>query len=643
MKPKSTSQVIWKPATGNVATLLCLLILGGWYRNVALAQSSVIHVYESGGAAALGQALTNIAEGGTIYVHSGTYDLGATANSFLSLTKAVTIVGLADGLGQPVIQSARPSGTAGVIFVNAPGKAITLENLEISYYGTRALGTVGFAVQVQGSNSFTVQNCTITAAFFDGTINRGIYGAIGIGGPPQSEFPVLPYPPTPASVANVNYPLRNSVKGEISIRHSALTAWITDVGIGIYGPVSLDKIEISHCQMSALGATQFGNWNRGDVGIGITQYPVYMTDANRPALLNATHTGTQTIISENTISVSNPIGLIYVKGQQWIEKNQLNSLGAWYYSPTKKYIQRGILALGYPHDVNDAASYSEIIIRNNVLAFQVPPFPIAGTSFTPPQTTANTSPVTGIWLGGNRQIYTSLSNILGHHARAIVMGNILTTLVGSPASTRNLPDYGLLFQNEMKNCVITGNHLAGGRQVDPLDGVVKSVAPFTAKVAQVYVGPEAHDNYFGSRAQHAWPRLAGSSQIGRQESWECHLPTNIFGAAGIAGVLCYGQNNQFQENQFYGDYRGWEPATGPGLYWLTDSTYYNRIGPTRLNGRGLGFNPCSQIYDETDWGWKGYQGLNFIVGAGRCPSKSADFVRRMQTLRHEIESQLETF
>lgn len=646
MKQRYSAQEVWMRAASKIATLVCLVTL--WNFTAAFAQSSVIHIYASGtfqyvGAAGLKQALLDVAEPGTIYVHSGTYDLGATTTSFLTISKAVTLIGFDDGTGKPVIKGARPSGISGVVFVNAPGKAVVLDNLEISYYGTRAIGTVGFVVQVQGSQAFTVQHCKILGAFFDGTLNRGIYGSIGVGGPPQSEFPVLPYPPTPTSVANPNYPLRNSIQGEVSIRDSALTGWISALAIGIYGPVNLDKIEVVNCTLNALGATQYGAWNKGDVGIGIVQYPVYMTDANRAALIGATHAETRTAIRHNTISVSNPIGLIYVKGRQWIEKNRLHSLGAWFYGGgINKYIQRGILALGYPHDVTDSTTYSEVVIRNNVIALQVPSFPIQGSSFTPPQTIGNTSPVTGIWLGASGKVYTPLSTITGHHAKATVTGNVISTQGASPSSPSNPAEYGLSLQSEMKNCVIAGNHLAGGWLVDPIDGRAKRFEPFTAKVAQLYVGPEAHDNYFGPVPKHKLleDNVGATEMTNENTEWWAghHLPGNAFGPAGIVGVLCYGQNNQFRENRFLGDYTGWLPGDGPGLFWLTDKTYGNQIVGTRLNRRWVGFDLCRQIYDETDLGWPQYQGLNFIAGYRRCLPKSEEFVQRMQTLKAEIEA-----
>jgi hypothetical protein len=270
------------------------------------------------------------------------------------------------------------------------------------------------------------------------------------------------------------------------------------------------------------------------------------------------------------------------------------------------------------------------------------------TTFYPPQTTDNTFPATAIWLGvGGRIFYAS--SITGHHAKAMVTGNIISSRTFSASSPLNPPDYGLYLRSEMKNCVIAGNHLAGGRRVDPIDRRVKSFEPFTAKVAQVYVGPEAHDNYFGPATRHEWLEDSFEPTDLTGESTELNYwggrpqPGNTFGPAEIAGVLCYGQNNQFRDNQFLGNYEGWEPGDGPGLYWLTDTTYRNRIGMTRLNGRGLVFNLCRQFYDETDWGWNRYQGLNYIQGFGRCHPKSAEFVQRMLTLKKTIEERLEKF
>lgn len=639
--------------TGKTIIIICLAAFFALNLPTALAQPAVIHVHESGGAAALTQALTDVAEPGTIYVHSGTYDLGATATSFLTITKAVTIVGFDDGIGKPIIKGARPSGNPGLLLVNAPGKAVVLDSLVLSFYGSRPPNT-NTAVQVLGSNGFTVRDCTINAAFLDGTNSQGLYAAITIAGPTQSEFPVLPFPPTATSVPNPNYPFRNNVRGEVRILRSMLTSRVSGVAIGFTGPVRLDNIEVSNCLFNSLGYTPYGDGNRGNFGLMIIQYPFYLTDANQAALIEATHTETRTSIRNNTVTASNPLYLFYLKGVQRIERNRLHSASAWYDSGAAggKFFQLGIMAVGYPHDPSDPATYSEAVIRDNVIALQVPPFPLPAITTAPTrpaQTTSNTFPPTGIWLGIGAKFAYPSSALTGHYAKATVTGNIISSSAFPGAGPRNTPDYGLHFRSETKNCVVTGNNLAGGRLVDPIDRRMKFFEPFTAKVAQLYVGPEAHDNYFGPATRHEWLEdcfepTALVSESAEMNSWGGrHQPGNRFGPAGIAGVLCYGQNNLFRENQFYGDYWGWEPGAGPGLFWLTDTTHHNRIEMTRLNGRGMLLKLCRQFYDETDWGWNRYQGLNSIQGFGRCHPKSADFSQRMQTLKKTIEERLEKF
>lgn len=164
--------------------------------------------------------------------------------------------------------------------------------------------------------------------------------------------------------------------------------------------------------------------------------------------------------------------------------------------------------------------------------------------------------------------------------------------------------------------------------MDPIDRRLRYYAPLTAKITQLYVGPEAHDNYFGSASRHGiWGdsfEPTGLTEGNTEWRGGQHLPGNAFGPAGIVGVLCYGQNNQFRENRFWGDFECWEPGDGPGLFWLTDTTYRNRLERARLNGRGLVFNLCRQIYDETDWGWNRCQGLNYLEGYRWCRPKSAD-------------------
>jgi hypothetical protein len=639
----------WVRCAGNLIPAICLAACFALNLPAAFAQSSVIHVHESGGAVALNQALTNVAEPGTIYVHSGTYDLGATANSFLTISKAVSIVGFDDGTGKPVIKGARPSGT-GLLVVNAPDKAVVLDKLVLSFYGIRPPNT-NTAVQVLGSNGFTVRDCTINAAFFDGTRNQGLYSSISIAGPAQSEFPVLPYPPTATSAPNPNYALRNNVRGAVKIQNSIMTSLVTGGAIGFFGPVRLDTIELSNCTFNSLGATFYGDGNRGNIGFMITQYPVYMSDANRSSLIEAARTETRTLIQNNTITASNPLYLFYLKGVQRVEKNRLHSASAWWDGSVSKYMQLGIMAVGYPHDPSDPTTYSEAVIRDNVIVLHVPLFPLAAYSSTPSrpaQTSSNTFPATAIWLGESARFAYPASSIVGHYAKATVTGNILSSPAfsasGSASGPPNAPDFGLHLRGKTKNCTVAGNHLAGGWLVDPIDGRAKHFEPFTAKIAQLYVGREAQDNYFGPVTRHRWLEDSFDADTITSEHGEGwgrqHLPGNAFGPAGIVGVWCYGQNNQFRENRFWGNYAGWEPGDGPGLFWLTDTTYRNRIEMTRLNGRGLLFNLCRQIYDETDWGWNRYQGLNSIQGFGRCHPKSADFSQRMQTLKASIEARL---
>ncbi len=596
---------------------------------VVTADAQDIHVYSSGtspyvGAAGLQQALSNAADPGTVYVHSGTYDLGATATSFLTITKGLSLVGVDDGTGKPLIKGARPSGSPGLVLVNAPQKAVLLENLTFSFSGNRAVGSNDTAIAVVGSNSFTLRNCTLTGAYFDGTNNTGLASALSIAGPARSEL-------DPASPA---YASRLNVKGEVVIQNSQLTSWINTIGIGFFGPVSLDKIEVSNCTLTALGSTQLGDWARGNFGVLITQYPFYMTDANRSSLVEATHAGTTTTVTNNVITTPNTIWLLYLKGLQKLEKNRLNSFGAWY--SAGKYYQAPIAAFGYPHEVADPATYSEALISDNVIELRVPAFPIIPSiTFAPPQTLSNTSPPVGIWLGvGSRLFYNS--TIAGYYAKATITGNIVSSNPFAPTPTLNFPDYGLSLAGKTKDSFIAGNNYAGGTLKDPIDGQVKPFNPFIAKIAQVNVGVEAHDN---------------------------RLLNNAFGPAGVTGVLCYGHDNRFENNHFFGNYVGWEPGNGPGIFWLTSTSHGNGIVANKLNQPAYGFDNCRQIYDETNTGMTEYRGLNLILGFNnrellarwgqsliqydglnlipslyRCRTRSADFIQQMQAVRAELEA-----
>ena len=121
---------------------------------------------------------------------------------------------------------------------------------------------------------------------------------------------------------------------------------------------------------------------------------------------------------------------------------------------------------------------------------------------------------------------------------------------------------------------------------------------------------------------------------------------NAFGSAGLVGVLCYGHENWFEDNHFYGAYPGWEPAgSGPGLLWFANTnvstSHGNKLVATKLNEWPYGFDVCCQVYDETDDpSTPGYDGANQIPGYERCQKKSVEFIQRMQERKAEIEARL---
>ena len=99
----------------------------------------------------------------------------------------------------------------------------------------------------------------------------------------------------------------------------------------------------------------------------------------------------------------------------------------------------------------------------------------------------------------------------------------------------------------------------------------------------------------------------------------------------------------FRDNYFEGDYPGWGSSNGAGLFWLTDTTYGNTVALNWLYSRRVVFDLCQQLYDETDWGWNKYRGMNFIPGFRYCSPKPLEFVLRMQALKTSIEARLAAF
>jgi hypothetical protein len=96
------------------------------------------------------------------------------------------------------------------------------------------------------------------------------------------------------------------------------------------------------------------------------------------------------------------------------------------------------------------------------------------------------------------------------------------------------------------------------------------------------------------------------------------IARNSFGPADIAGIKCWGRDNRFVNNHFFGPYPGWvPPANGPGLFWFTITSQGNTVEATKLNGPPHGSDICGQILDDTG-------GANEIRGYEKCRDRSGN-------------------
>jgi hypothetical protein len=108
-----------------------------------------------------------------------------------------------------------------------------------------------------------------------------------------------------------------------------------------------------------------------------------------------------------------------------------------------------------------------------------------------------------------------------------------------------------------------------------------------------------------------------SSFIGDYQLWMqtivsgSTIARNSFGPATSAGVVCYGHDNWFVNNHFYGTYPGWPPSTGPGLFWFPTTSRANIVEATKLNTPPHGTDICGQVLNETI-------GANLIRGYEKC-------------------------
>jgi hypothetical protein len=196
----------------------------------------------------------------------------------------------------------------------------------------------------------------------------------------------------------------------------------------------------------------------------------------------------------------------------------------------------------------------------------------------------------------------------------------------------------IYLHGSLPNSVITNNAIRG-------DARSPGFATVSSAIYYALQGELASSNIM----------VAGNDSSGFIGDFQLYLPRtvsggtvdgNTFGPAGVVGTLCYGPDNRFQGNHFYGAYPGWEPvASGPGLFWFANTTvstsHGNTLVATKLNGPPHGFDICSEVFDETDDpNTPGYDGANKIPGYEKCQKKSVEFIQRMRDRKADIEARI---
>jgi hypothetical protein len=155
--------------------------------------------------------------------------------------------------------------------------------------------------------------------------------------------------------------------------------------------------------------------------------------------------------------------------------------------------------------------------------------------------------------------------------------------------------------------IVTNNTIAG-------DGRTPNVTPGVESAA-ILLGQA---NASGDRLNNV--TVAGNDTSGYHADVQAWIQSvvsgstigrNSFGPADLAGVLCFGSDNRFVNNQFNGAYPGWSHPSGPGLFRFSATSSSNTVEAIKLNEPAHGFDICEQVLDESG-------GANEIRGDQRC-------------------------
>jgi len=185
---------------------------------------------------------------------------------------------------------------------------------------------------------------------------------------------------------------------------------------------------------------------------------------------------------------------------------------------------------------------------------------------------------------------------------AILLWSSKNCTIANNVITGNLDFSGLLVACDPDlpsyNNTISGNDLSG-----------------SSAAAQVYISPYSH---------------------------HISCTNNNYGPAAFTGLYIEGSNNKFTNENFLGNYPGWQLGPmGPygGCIYLEYGSQYNQVTALK-NGLALqGFAVCNQILDinyELD-----NQTTNSVPGLTKCNKKDPSFVQNMQAKAQELSKKLE--
>jgi hypothetical protein len=118
------------------------------------------------------------------------------------------------------------------------------------------------------------------------------------------------------------------------------------------------------------------------------------------------------------------------------------------------------------------------------------------------------------------------------------------------------------------------------------------------------------------------------------------VSNNDYGPSYFTGIYCLGSNNQFTNDNFLGNYLGWDPSFN-GCILLEVGSEQNQVTALKNGIVMHGFDLCNQVYDA-NLDYEPYTTNNSVPGYEKCSNKkSIDFITNMQLKAAELSDKIE--